>query len=75
MTTITQSPTTTDKSIIAEIINHSEYSHTCTPNDVVTIWLDGAVVWIKLSFGYLPFHCQQFKTAVAAVKALLPVAA
>lgn len=64
-----QSPLTfSDKSIIAAIVNQSEYPHSCTPDDVETIWIDGSVVWTKLSFGCLPFHYQQFKSAVAASK-------
>lgn len=64
-----QSPLTfSDKSIIAAIVNQSEYPHFCNPDDVETIWINEGVVWTKLSFGCLPFHYQQFKKAVAVSK-------
>ena len=32
--------TTRDRQIITTIVNESDYSHDCKPEDVVTIWIN-----------------------------------
>ncbi|WP_242056052.1 hypothetical protein [Nostoc flagelliforme] len=65
--------TTQDRQIIATIVNQSDYSKNCKPEDVVTIWIskDDTTVWVKMTHGYARYHKQSFKRAVAEVKASL----
>lgn len=64
--------TTQDREIIATIVNQSDYSKKCKPEDVMTIWINGDdIVWVKMTHGYARYHKQSFKRAVAEVKASL----
>lgn len=64
--------TTQDRQIIATIVNQSDYSKNCQPEDVVTIWINSDdIVWVKMIHGYARYHKQSFKRAVADVKASL----
>ncbi|BDI20688.1 hypothetical protein ANSO36C_64900 (plasmid) [Nostoc cf. commune SO-36] len=72
--TPTKDPLTTqDRQIIATIVNQSDYSKECKPEDVVTIWIteDGTTVWVKMIHGYARYHKEQFKRAVAEIKTSL----
>ena len=71
--TLTKNPLTTqDREIIATIVNQSDYSKECKPEDVVTIWINSDdIVWVKMIHGYARYHKQSFKRAVAEVKASL----
>ncbi|QKQ75105.1 hypothetical protein [Nostoc sp. TCL240-02] len=71
--TLTKDPLTTqDRQIIATIVNQSDYSKECQPEDVVTIWINSDdIVWVKMTHGYARYHKQSFKRAVAEVKASL----
>ncbi|MBD6620024.1 hypothetical protein FNW02_30570 [Komarekiella sp. 'clone 1'] len=65
--------TSRDRTIIATIVNQSDYPHDCQPQDVVTIWINSDdIVWVKMTHGYARFNKEQFKAAVAEVKATLP---
>ncbi|MBH8554975.1 hypothetical protein I8751_22020 [Nostocaceae cyanobacterium CENA357] len=72
--TIAQNPLTDrDRTIIATIVNQSDYPHDCQPQDVVTIWInEDNIVWVKMTHGFARFHKEPFKAAVAEVKANLP---
>ncbi|MEA5503917.1 hypothetical protein VB735_12505 [Halotia wernerae UHCC 0503] len=62
-----------DRTIIATIVNQSDYPHECQPQDVVTIWINSDnIVWVKMSHGFARFNKEPFKAAVAEVKATLP---
>uniref|UniRef100_UPI0018660984 hypothetical protein n=1 Tax=Nostoc sp. MG11 TaxID=2721166 RepID=UPI0018660984 len=62
-----------DRTIIATIVNQSDYPHNCQPQDVVTIWInEDNIVWVKMTHGFARFHKEPFKAAVAKVKATLP---
>ncbi|NDJ26080.1 hypothetical protein GS682_31790 [Nostoc sp. B(2019)] len=62
-----------DRTIIATIVNQSDYPHDCQPQDVVTIWINSDnIVWVKMTHGFARFQKQPFKAAVADVKASLP---
>ncbi|WP_243458671.1 hypothetical protein [Nostoc sp. UIC 10630] len=64
--------TTQDRQIIATIVNQSDYSKNCKPEDVVTIWINSDdIVWVKMTHGYARYHKEPFKRAVAEVKASL----
>ncbi|AUB43513.1 hypothetical protein COO91_09694 (plasmid) [Nostoc flagelliforme CCNUN1] len=64
--------TTRDRQIIATIVNQSDYSKECKPEDVVTIWINSDdIVWVKMTHGYARYHKELFKRAVAEVKASL----
>ncbi|MHC5854416.1 hypothetical protein [Nostoc sp.] len=71
--TPTKDPLTTqDRQIIATIVNQSDYSKECKPEDVVTIWINSDdIVWVKMTHGYARYHKKSFKRAVAEVKASL----
>ncbi|ACC85104.1 hypothetical protein Npun_AF249 (plasmid) [Nostoc punctiforme PCC 73102] len=71
--TLTKDPLTSqDRQIIATIVNQSDYSKECKPEDVVTIWINSDdIVWVKMTHGYARYHKQSFKRAVAEVKASL----
>lgn len=61
--------TSRDRQIIATIVNESDYSHECKPEDVVTIWINSDdIVWVKMTHGYARYHKEPFKRAVAKVK-------
>ncbi|WP_341531504.1 hypothetical protein WKK05_36015 (plasmid) [Nostoc sp. UHCC 0302] len=61
--------TTQDRQIIATIVNESDYSHECKPEDVVTIWInEDDIVWVKMTHGYARYHKEPFKRAVAEIK-------
>ncbi|MCC5610098.1 hypothetical protein LC612_25870 [Nostoc sp. CHAB 5834] len=63
---------TQDRQIIATIVNQSDYSKNCNPEDVVTIWINSDdIVWVKITHGYARYHKEPFKRAVADVKASL----
>jgi hypothetical protein len=68
--TPTKDPLTTqDRQIIATIVNQSDYSKNCQPEDVVTIWINSDdIVWVKMTHGYARYHKEPFKRAVAEVK-------
>jgi hypothetical protein len=68
--TPTKDPLTThDRQIIATIVNQSDYSKNCQPEDVVTIWINSDdIVWVKMTHGYARYHFEPFKRAVAEVK-------
>ncbi|MCC5612355.1 hypothetical protein LC612_38005 [Nostoc sp. CHAB 5834] len=60
---------TRDRQIIATIVNESDYSKNCKPEDVVTIWINSDdIVWVKMTHGYARYHKECFKRAVAEVK-------
>ncbi len=62
-----------DRTIIATIVNQSDYPHDCQSQDVVTIWINSdGIVWVKMSHGFARFNKEPFKAAVAEVKATLP---
>ncbi|MEH2041234.1 hypothetical protein [Nostoc sp.] len=64
--------TTRDRQIIATIVNQSDYSKNCQPEDVVTIWINSDdIVWVKMTHGYARYHKEHFKRAVADIKASL----
>ena len=65
--------TNSDRQIIATIVNDSDYSKECQPEDVVTIWIsaDGTTVWVKMAHGYARYHKEQFKRAVTEIKTSL----
>ncbi|WP_100903597.1 hypothetical protein [Nostoc flagelliforme] len=64
--------TTRDRQIIATIVNQSDYSKNCKPEDVVTIWINSDdIVWVKMTHGYARYHKEPFKRAVAEIKASL----
>lgn len=71
--TPTKDPLTTqDRQIIATIVNQSDYSKNCKPEDVVTIWINSHdIVWVKMTHGYARYHKDQFKRAVAEIKTSL----
>ncbi|MHC0068601.1 hypothetical protein ACWATR_38025 [Nostoc sp. UIC 10890] len=71
--TLTKDPLTTqDREIIATIVNQSDYSKNCQPEDVVTIWINSDdIVWVKMTHGYARYHKEQFKRAVAEIKTSL----
>jgi hypothetical protein len=71
--TPTRDPLTTqDRQIIATIVNQSDYSKNCQPEDVVTIWINSDdIVWVKMTHGYARYHKELFKSAVAEIKASL----
>jgi len=71
--TPTKDPLTTqDRQIIATIVNQSDYSKNCQPEDVVTIWINSDdIVWVKMTHGYARYHKEQFKRAVAEIKTSL----
>ncbi|WGV29190.1 hypothetical protein [Halotia branconii] len=62
-----------DRTIIATIVNQSDYPHDCQPQNVVTIWInEDNIVWVKMTHGFARFNKEPFKAAVAQVKASLP---
>ncbi|MEA5603202.1 hypothetical protein [Nostoc sp. UHCC 0252] len=62
-----------ERTIIATIVNQSDYPHDCQPQDVVTIWINSDnIVWVKMSHGFARFNKEPFKAAVAEIKASLP---
>ncbi|WP_414543893.1 hypothetical protein [Nostoc sp. CCY0012] len=62
-----------DRTIIATIVNQSDYPHDCQPQDVVTIWINpDNIVWVKMTHGFARFNKEPFKAAVAEIKATLP---
>ncbi|BBD70643.1 hypothetical protein NIES4072_70100 [Nostoc commune NIES-4072] len=70
--TKTQDPLTSrDRTIIAHIINQSDYPHKCQSEHVITIWINDDVVWVKMTHGYARFNKIQFKAAVAHFKQVL----
>jgi hypothetical protein len=61
--------TTQNRQIIATIVNQSDYSKNCQPEDIVTIWINSDdIVWVKMTHGYARYHKEPFKRAVAEVK-------
>jgi hypothetical protein len=45
--------TTQDRQTIATIVNQSDYSKECQPEDVVTIWINSDdIVWVKMTHDY-----------------------
>lgn len=57
-----------DRSLIAQIVNRSDFPQPVTANQIVTIRIVDGVVWVQLFKCWVAFNRDWFKAQVAELK-------